>query len=70
MKMVRFQVLTAVSTKMDVFWVVAPCSPVEVYRLSRGACCLHHQGPLPSNKTQSFNSASVKALYRVLTWSY
>jgi hypothetical protein len=28
------QVLTAVSTKMAVLWVVAPCSP----------CCLHHQG--------------------------
>jgi hypothetical protein len=36
--------LTAVSTKMDVFWVVAPCSLVEVYRRFRGACCLHHQG--------------------------
>jgi hypothetical protein len=22
---------------------VAPCSPVEVYRCFRGACCLHHQ---------------------------
>jgi hypothetical protein len=27
----RFQVLTAVSMKMAVFWVVAPCSLVEVY---------------------------------------
>jgi hypothetical protein len=27
---VRFQVLTAASTKMAVFWVVAPCSLVEV----------------------------------------
>jgi hypothetical protein len=26
-----FEVLTAVSTKMAVFWVVAPCSLVEVY---------------------------------------
>jgi hypothetical protein len=25
---------------MAVFWVVAPCSLVEVYHL----CCLHHQG--------------------------
>jgi hypothetical protein len=27
----------------DVFWDVAPCSLVEVYRRFRGACCLHHQ---------------------------
>jgi hypothetical protein len=44
---VRFQVLTAVSMKMNVFWVVAPCSLVEVYRRFRGACCLHHQGDRP-----------------------
>jgi hypothetical protein len=30
--------------KMAVFWVVAPCSLVEVYRPFRGAYCLHHQG--------------------------
>jgi hypothetical protein len=29
-----FEVLTAVSTKMAVFWVVAPCSLVEVYQCS------------------------------------
>jgi hypothetical protein len=29
---------------MAVFWVVAPCSPVEVYRRFRGPCCFHHQG--------------------------
>jgi hypothetical protein len=32
------------SMKMAVFWVVAPCCLVEVYRRFRGACCLHHQG--------------------------
>jgi hypothetical protein len=32
--------------KMAVFWDVAPCSLVEVYRRFRGACCLHHQGGL------------------------
>jgi hypothetical protein len=41
---VRFEVLTAVSTKMAVFWVVAPCSLVEVYQRFRRPCCLHHQG--------------------------
>jgi hypothetical protein len=29
--------------KMAVFWVVAPCSLVELYRRFKGACCLHHQ---------------------------
>jgi hypothetical protein len=42
--LVRFQVLTASSIKMAVFWVVAPCSLVKFYRHFRGACCLHHQG--------------------------
>jgi hypothetical protein len=41
---VRFEVLTAVSTKMDIFWVVAPCKLVDVYQRFRGPCCLHHQG--------------------------
>jgi hypothetical protein len=39
--LVRFQVLAAES--MKIFWDVAPCSLVEVYRRFRGACCLHHQ---------------------------
>jgi hypothetical protein len=30
--------------KMAVFWVVAPCSLVEVNQRFRGPCCLHHQG--------------------------
>jgi hypothetical protein len=41
---VRFQVLTAVTMKMAVFWVVAPCSLVEVYIALRGACRLHRRG--------------------------
>jgi hypothetical protein len=32
------------SMKIAVFWVVAPCSLVEVYQRFRGPCCLHHQG--------------------------
>jgi hypothetical protein len=35
---VRFQVLMVVSMQMAVFWVVAPCSLVEVYRRFRPAC--------------------------------
>jgi hypothetical protein len=39
----RSQVLTAASVKTTVFWVVTPCSLVDVYRRFTGACCLHHQ---------------------------
>jgi hypothetical protein len=41
--LVRFEVLTATSMKMAVFWVFAPCSLVEIFRLFRGTCCLRHQ---------------------------
>jgi hypothetical protein len=39
-------VIKVTSQKLNsaVFWVVAPCNLVEVYRRFRGACCLHHQG--------------------------
>jgi hypothetical protein len=40
----RFEVFTAATLKMAVFWVVAVCSLVEVYRRFRGARCLHYQG--------------------------
>jgi hypothetical protein len=39
---VGFEVLTAVSMKIAVFWVVAPCSRVEVFQSFRGACWRHH----------------------------
>jgi hypothetical protein len=39
-----FHQLSFMKTKMTVFWVVAPCSLVEVYQRFRGPCCLHHQG--------------------------
>jgi hypothetical protein len=29
--------------EMAVFWVVAPCSLVEVYQCFRGTCCLNYQ---------------------------
>jgi hypothetical protein len=38
---------------MAVFWVVAPCSLAEVYRRSRCACCLHHQGNHPDDEGSS-----------------
>jgi hypothetical protein len=46
-KLVGLEVLTAASMKMAVFWIVAPCSLVEVYRHFIGACCVHHQGTSP-----------------------
>jgi hypothetical protein len=42
--LVGFQILTAATTKMAVFWVGAPCSLTEDYIRFRGTCCLHHQG--------------------------
>jgi hypothetical protein len=32
------------SMKTAVFWDVAPCSLVDVYRRFRDDSCLHHQG--------------------------
>jgi hypothetical protein len=37
---VGFEVLMAVGTKMAVFWVLVPCSLVEIYQRFRGPCCL------------------------------
>jgi hypothetical protein len=39
---VRFQVLTAARTNMAVFWVVALCNLVEVYRRFIGHYCFSH----------------------------
>jgi hypothetical protein len=41
---IRFSVGVGICMKMAVFWVVAPCSLVEVHQCFRGPCCLHHQG--------------------------
>jgi hypothetical protein len=60
-RLMLFQVLTAKSVKMAVFWGVAPCSLVEVYCRFRGAYCLHHhsdalatQYNIPSSITSLF----------------
>jgi hypothetical protein len=50
---VGFEVLMAVSTKMAVVWVVAPCSLVEVYQRFRGPCCLHHQGDEKATRVET-----------------
>jgi hypothetical protein len=52
---VGFEVLTAVSTKMAVFWIVAPSSVVEVYRRFRGPCCLYHQGIMEAAGTSEMS---------------
>jgi hypothetical protein len=44
--------------KMAVFWVVAPCSLVDVYRRFRDACCLRHQSDHHPD-----DGAPVKCLY-------
>jgi hypothetical protein len=45
--------------KIAVFWVVAPCSLVEVYQRFRGPCCLHHQGAT-TQKTAIFILTAVR----------
>jgi hypothetical protein len=37
--------------KMPAFWVVALPRLVELYRLFRGACCLHHQNMMEAAST-------------------
>jgi hypothetical protein len=42
--LVRFQVITATSMKIAIFWDVAPCSLVDADRRFRGTYSLHYQG--------------------------
>jgi hypothetical protein len=52
----RFEILTAVKTDVEVFWVVMPCSVVGGYHRFGGPCCLHLQGEegiLPQHYTTS-----------------
>jgi hypothetical protein len=60
---------------MAVFWVVAPCSLVEVYRRFRGACCLNHQsddhpddGSATTKKTVSNLQKYFCSRYRNMTF--
>jgi hypothetical protein len=64
---VRFQVLTAASMKFRVFWDVAPCSHVEVYRHFRGAYCLHLYGTL---KMEAVCTSKTSVNFNVTTWRY
>jgi hypothetical protein len=54
MKSVRFEVLTAVSMKIAVFWVVAPCSLVEVYQRFRGRIALMMEAARTSETLVNF----------------
>jgi hypothetical protein len=58
---------------MAVFWVVAPCSLVDVYRRFRGVYCLHHQGDYstqqPRRKPSLRDELHVK-FGHVLSWLY
>jgi hypothetical protein len=57
----RFQVLTAVSTKMAVLWIVEPCRLVRVYRRFRGVCC-----KTAGVKTESGPKALLKLSFRYM----
>jgi hypothetical protein len=65
---VRFQGLTAPIMKMTVFWDVAPCSLVKVYRRFRGSCCVHHHRP---DDGGSKNLQVAKVLFRMTVfWDF
>jgi hypothetical protein len=49
--------------KMAVFWVVTPCSLVEVCRLFRDACCLHHQGDRPWRNNSENSHIQVRVYF-------
>jgi hypothetical protein len=54
-----------------VFWVVAPCSVVEVHRRFRSAWCLHHQGNFPSSRLHGATTqkTAIFILAAVRTWN-
>jgi hypothetical protein len=64
---VGFEVLTAVSTKMAVFWVLVPCSLVEVHQRFRGACCLRNQGIIALMMEAARTSETLVNFYQT-TW--
>jgi hypothetical protein len=51
---------------MAVFWVVAPCSLVEVYRRFRGTCCLHHHRPDDGSSKYLWNVGKLLPGYTTL----
>jgi len=45
----RFEVFTAVTIQVKVFWVVTHCRVALGYQHFRGPCCLHPQGEMNSD---------------------
>jgi hypothetical protein len=66
-----FEVLTASSVKMAVFWVVVPYSLVDIYQHLRGACCLHHQADDEGSKHyMALQSTRQPSLFSVIVNGY
>jgi hypothetical protein len=55
--------------KMVLFWVVGPCSLVEVYQRFRGPCCLHHQGDSTRLHGATTRKTAIFILTAVRTWN-
>jgi hypothetical protein len=56
--------------KMTVYWVLAPCCLIEVYRCFGGTCYLHHQGTAAARKTANFILAAVRTRNLTLLVGY
>jgi hypothetical protein len=68
LRTVGFEVLTAVSTKMAVFWVVAPCSLVEVYRRFGGtAASIIRTMPNNFNPLHTFLRCFSKINFKIIS---
>jgi hypothetical protein len=55
---------------MAVFWVVAPCSLVELYQRFRGPCCLHHQGEGANILRTNHYSVNIVTVHSLLSYIY
>jgi hypothetical protein len=53
----RFEVLTTATANEAVFWDVAPCSLVEIYRRFIGAFYLHHQSLMEAQHPRRHSSS-------------
>jgi hypothetical protein len=62
----RFQVLTASSMQIAVFWGVAQCSVLETGRHFRGVYCFHHQGHCVMSHRENLKSHLAK---QILLWN-
>jgi hypothetical protein len=55
---------------MAVFWVVVPCSLVEIYQRFRGPCCLHHQGDQGTLMMEAAKTSEMLVNFYQTTWRY